>query len=246
MFDLGGLDPRCRIVLLAGFSSLGMLLQQPLYLLFVLAATWLLLLLGRAQIADIVRQVKGIFWLIAVLFILQSFFVRTGEPLLVIKGLTLVTSGGFTMACMLTLRLLIIVSSALIMLSGDVRDYLLALVQWRIPYEIAFMTMASIHFIPILRDEGLNVFYAVQLRGSELKKTSLKQKLQLYLRISLPILAGALNRTKAMAIAMEARAFRAYPQRTYLRRLELSRVDWLILIMVPVLTAAVVIWLRVL
>lgn len=154
----------------------------------------------------------------------------------------MITSGGIELACILSLRLFILAFSALLLLTGGVRDYLLALVQMKIPYEIAFMTMASVHFIPILREEALNVFYAIQLRGCELQKASWRKKLHTYLEICLPILVGALKRTRAMALAMEARAFRAYPKRTYLRRLVLKKNDKAILVAVPVITLVLLVY----
>jgi len=99
-------------------------------------------------------------------------------------------------------------------------------VQWKIPYEIAFMVMVGLHFLPILREEALNVYYAVQMRGTELQKISTSQKLKLYTLIMLPIISGAIHRAEQMAISMEARAFRAFPQRTYMRKLRLKKIDY--------------------
>lgn len=241
LFYLAKWDPRCKIMLMACLSTLAMVWNELWFLLGLLVFICLVLLLGGVEWSGAVRQVKGILGLIFSLFIIQCFFSRSGEPWLVIGGYTLITLGGIELACVLSLRLFILVFSALIILTGEVRDYLLALVQMKMPYEIAFMTMASVHFLPLLYEEGLNVYYAVQLRGTELQKTSCRRKLQTYLHICLPILVGALNRTKAMALAMEARAFRAYPKRTYLRCLTLKKSDKAILVASPVITAVLLV-----
>jgi energy-coupling factor transport system permease protein len=242
LFSLVRWDPRCKMMLMACLSTLAMVWAEGWFLLGLLVFTCLLLLLGGAELSGAVRQVKEILGLILSLFIIQCFFTRSGEPWLVIEGFSLITSGGIELACVLSLRLLILVFSALILLTGEMRDYLLALVQMKIPYEIAFMTMASVHFLPLLREEALNVFYAVQLRGTELKKTSCRKKIQIYLHICLPILVGALNRAKAMALAMEIRAFRAYPKRTYLRRLTLKKNDKAILAIFPAITLVLIVY----
>ncbi|NMB35617.1 MAG: energy-coupling factor transporter transmembrane protein EcfT [Firmicutes bacterium] len=242
LFSLVKWDPRCKIILMACLSTLAMLRGEVWFLFGLLVFTCLLVMLGGAELSGALGQVKGLLGLIFSLFIIQCFFTRSGEPWLVIGGFTLITSGGIELACILSLRLFILAFSALLLLTGEVRDYLLALVQMKIPYEIAFMTMASVHFIPILREEALNVFYAIQLRGCELQKASWRKKLHTYLEICLPILVGALKRTRAMALAMEARAFRAYPKRTYLRRLVLKKNDKAILVAVPVITLVLLVY----
>jgi energy-coupling factor transport system permease protein len=242
-FSLASCDPRCKLMLMACLSTLAMVWSEPLFLLYLLAFTCVLLLLGGVELSRVFRQFRGIIGLIISLFIIQSIFIRGGEPWLLISGQTLITTGGITFASILCLRLLILVFSALIMLTSEVRDYLLALVQMKIPYEIAFMIMASVHFLPILREEALNVFYAVQLRGCEIKKASVRQKIKTYLHICIPILACALYRSKAMAVAMEARAFRAYPQRTYLRRLQLKKSDKSIFGILMIITVMLIIFI---
>lgn len=179
--------------------------------------------------------------LIAVLFVVQCVFVRSGDPLLTFGGVALITSGGVTTALGVALRLLIIVLVALILLTGEARDYLLALVQCRVPYEIAFMTMTAVHLLPILHSEATDVYYAVQMRGTEIKKASLLEKLRIYARISLPIVAGTVRRAEQISVAMEARAFRALPRRTFMRRLTLTPRDVVWLVAVPAISAAALI-----
>ena len=151
-------------------------------------------------------------------------------------GIPLVTDEGLQLGGMLSLRLLILIVSALILLNGEPRDYLLAMAQCRVPYEIAFMVMTGIHFFPILKEESLNVYYSVQLRGTEIKRAGLRRKLDVYLKISLPILVSTIVKAKAMTIAMESRCFRVLPYRTYMRRLVLTKKDILLLILFPALT----------
>ena len=49
--------------------------------------------------------------------------------------------------------------------------------------------------------------------------------------IFMPVVAGAVLRAKKVAIAMEARAFRAYPNRTYINDLIITLKDYLLIIM---------------
>lgn len=235
---LSTLDPRPKIVLTLCVSTLAVLWQDPAWLAALLGVTGAILAFGGVDPRTTFVQVRGVLKLIALLFVVQCVFVRSGEPLVSVGDFTVVTVGGATTALGVTLRVLIIVSSALILLTGDARDYLLALVQCRMPYELAFMVMTAVHFLPILRSEAFDVYVAVQMRGTELEKAGIFDKLRVYARIALPIVAGAIRRAEQASLAMEARAFRACPRRTYLRHLSLARRDVVALTVVPLVTAA--------
>ena len=225
------LDPRCKMMMMLCISSLALAFLRPLVLLGILVFTWVILIIGRAELKQFIRQIKPLFYMIISLFIIQCLFTTNGNALLKVGEVTIVTDYGFNMALCVILRLLIITFSALILASGDARDYLLGLVQMKIPYEIAFMVMIAIHFFPILQQEAKDISYAMQMRGTELSKGPLKKRLSSYKSMALPVLSGALRRAQSMSMAMEARAFRLYPTRTYLRKLKLSKVDKTFLIL---------------
>mgnify|MGYP001248608253 CR=1 FL=1 len=218
MYRLSGLDPRTKIIMVIAISTGAMTVANILYLSGLFAATVVILAAGGVSLGRQLYQVRGILGMIGFLFVLQWIF----------GGMD-----GLVLAAMLSVRLLIIVMSALILLTGEPRDYLLGMTQWKMPYEIAFMVMTGLHFFPILKEEALDIYYSIQLRGTEMKKTSLKKKLKTYLKISLPILAGAMERAKDTSVAMEARCFRLMPQRTYMRRLRLKARDICVMIIVP-------------
>lgn len=233
---LTDLDPRPKMMLVLCLSTLAVVWQDPVRLAALLGVTGALLASCGVDLGSAVSQVRGVLKLIALLAVVQCLFVRNGGPLVDVGGLTLITTGGASMAAGVSLRFLIIVCSALILLTGDARDYLLALVQCRMPFELAFMVMTAVHFLPILRDEAVDVYVAVQMRGTELAKASIAGKLRVYVRIALPIVAGAVKRAEQVSLAMDARAFRALPRRTYLRHLTLAGKDVATLIVVPLLT----------
>jgi energy-coupling factor transport system permease protein len=240
--SLARLDPRTKLMLMLCISTLAVVWRDPAWLAGLLAFTGAVLALGGIGLVAAIAQVKSILKVIALLFVVQCLFVRSGHPLASAHGHTLVTADGLAMGLGVTLRLVIVTFSALILLSGEARDYLLALVQCRMPYEIAFMVMTALHFLPILREEALDVYYAVQMRGTELARASLRGKLRVYTHIALPIVAGAIKRAEQTSVAMEARAFRAYPRRTFMRHLELARRDVVCLIALPLLAATMLIF----
>lgn len=218
MLRLSNLDPRTKMVMIAGISTASMGVKNLWLLLGLLLFTILLLLLGGVDLKRQIRQARTAVGMVAFLFVLQTVF------------------GQMELGALLCVRLMILIMSALILLTGEARDYLLGLVQMKVPYEIAYMVMIGLHFFPLLREEALDVYYSIQLRGTELKKISLRKKLQVYMKICLPILSGAMERAKDTSISMEARAFRAFPKRTYMRKLKLKMKDKLLILLFPVLT----------
>lgn len=219
MFSLAALDPRTKMVMIAAISTAAMAVENLRFLLGLLLFTSALLAAGKVGFRQQLKQARMAVGMVVFLFLLQALF------------------GQMELGAVLSVRLLIVIVSALILLTGAPRDYLLGLVQWKIPYEIAYMVIIGLHFFPILREEAMDVYYSIQLRGMEIKKASIAAKLRVYLKISLPILAGAMERAKDMSISMEARAFRAYPKRTYMRKLKLKARDLICMTMFPLLAA---------
>ena len=223
--DLTRLDARIKLLLLLGLSTAAVFSSAPAALAALLALALFILLAGGLRPAAVWFKARGLCGLIGMLFLIQCLFERGGEPLLKLGGIMLVSAAGFHSAVLVSLRLLIIVLSALIALCGEPRDYLLALTQCHVPYEIAFMVLAALRFLPMLREEAQDVLCAMQMRGLRLKKTGLKHQVKAYISIMLPVTAGAIRRAEQLSLAMEARAFRAFPRRTTMRRLHLRAAD---------------------
>lgn len=240
---LQNLDPRSKIMMMFCLSSLALIFTRPVVLLTILFFCLFLLFAGGIPLSAMLSRLKPLLYLLFILFIVQCVFIRGGEPFLSLGSVILITTGGLERALSMVLRLLVLVFSAVLLVSGEVRDYLLALVYCKIPYEIAFMVMTAIHFIPLLSQDAADVFHAVQMRGEELQKIPLRKKPAIISSLLLPILASALTRIRTMSIAMEARAFRAYPQRTYWRGLELKTADKAILFLFPLCSLLVVVCL---
>lgn len=217
---MGSLDPRTKIMMMACLSAAAMATDNIIFLLglsiFLPPALWA----GGIGFARQKKQLLGMVGLISFLFVIQSVFASVH------------------LAGVMALRLLIILLAALVLLSGKPGDYLLALTRLGMPYEMAYMVLLGFHFFPLLREEAMDVYYSIQLRGTEIKKAPIKGKLAAYKNMAIPILAGALERARDTSIAMEARGFRSQRRRTYLRKIKLKKRDILLLIIIPLVAAS--------
>lgn len=214
---LSKLDPRSKLMIVFSLSGPAVFINDVKLLLYTFLVTFAVLIIGGVTFTDKINIFKGLTVMLLPICIIQCFFANDG----VITALSV------------ALRLMIVTFSAFIICSGETRDYLLAMVQCRIPYEIAFMVMIGMHFIPMLVEEGRNLLFSIQMRGTEIKKIPLSKKIKIYSQLLLPILASAMEKAKTMSLAMEARAFRAYPQRIYMRHLQLKWPDKVILLLFP-------------
>jgi energy-coupling factor transport system permease protein len=208
-------------------------------LLFLLIISIVLSALFYGSLLNTIRTARRLWYVFIVIVIMQSIFNRAGSPLLSVWGFTVLTDAGLIKGAEFLLRISVIIFSAAIVASSDHREVVQGLVQLKIPYEIAFMVSVGIRFLPLLRSEFIDVMTAIQLRGVDIKKIPFKKRLKLYSYIFTPIMAGAIKKARDLSTAMEARAFRAYPERTSYLVLKLVPKDYIVMITTLVCTAAV-------
>lgn len=92
--------------------------------------------------------------------------------------------------------------------TSDARTLLKNLCMLRVPYELAFMVMTAVRFIPVVADELQTVLLAQKLRGyhpvKHLRWNAMRQAIS---QTSLPILARSLRRAEILAHSVECRGF---------------------------------------
>lgn len=227
---LKGLDPRSKLVLVLCLSTLGVLIQDIRVLTAVLSVSMVLSVAAGSRLFALVKKFRRILWLFVAIAIIQSIFSPSGRVLVNLGGIKLITVGGLYKGVAMVLRMSIVMVSATIMATSNYREIVQGLVQWRIPYEIAFMVSVAIRFLPLLTEEIKNVVTAVQLRGIELDKIPVRQRLKVYSYLIMPVVSGAVIKSRELATAMETRAFRAYPKRTSYMLLTMQRADYAVII----------------
>lgn len=223
------LDPRTKMVIILCLSTLAVVLNSPLPLLILFVLTLVILSALRVNFFGIIFRFKKLVPLILVMLIVQSVFAAGGQTLLTFGGINILTSNGINAALCILFRMLILFSSAMLIMTSNSKDYVLALVQLKIPYEIAFMVMVGFRFLPVFLEEIKDTLVAVQLRGVDLKKIAWGNKLKFYTHFFTPLLYGVMIKARQLAITMEARAFRVYRRRTYLRVLQYSVLDYYVI-----------------
>lgn len=233
-------DARTLLAVVVVVTSLAIALKDPLWLGGVLVVTLGVLLAFRVSPLRLLRRLRRYRWLFLILILAQSLTNSTGQIYLQWQGFVLLSSGGLLAALAAMLRIIIILAAALLLSLRNYQEVVTALAQLKVPYELAYMVLLGVRFIPVFMEEFRQAMNTIQLRGIELEKVPLRGKLRIYSYILMPAVAGAVIRARRIAIAMDARAFRAKERRTWLDWPRLGRGDWLL--MAATAVAGVVCW----
>ncbi|MGI6732758.1 MAG: energy-coupling factor transporter transmembrane component T family protein [Anaerovoracaceae bacterium] len=232
-------DPRTKLVLIVCLSSMAVFMNHLILLGALFLISLLLLLLFRVNVKGVWKRTRALLVIVVFIALAQSLFGQGGQALITLGRLELLTTGGLILAGEFILRMLIIFTSACILTTCGSRDVIQGLVQWKLPYEIAFMAALGIRFIPVFGDEFRDARTAIQLRGIDIKALRLKQKIEVYASLFQPVVAGALIKSRALSLSMEMRGFRSFPNRVSYRVLRLKSLDFVIMGAALILTTGV-------
>lgn len=109
----------------------------------------------------------------------------------------------------------ILLASMLFVRTTDPRELAIALVvQLHIPYRIAYAFFIALRIVPTLEEEIKIIRAAHMVRGVA-RQRGLVGRIRDMQRYAMPLLVGSLRRSSMMVMSMEARAFGAYPDRTF-------------------------------
>ncbi|HHW01272.1 MAG TPA: energy-coupling factor transporter transmembrane protein EcfT [Thermoanaerobacterales bacterium] len=236
------LDPRTKIIIVAVLSTLAVVEKRPEVLFIIWMATLALLSAFSISVAGSFKKLRRFITLFASLVLIQSMFSPAGSPIVTLGGVGIITTGGVLTGLSVILRMFIIISSALILSTSSSAEIVYGLVSWKMPYELAFMVFLAVRFLPVLMEEMGDSITAIQLSGADLKRIPMRHRISLYTYIFMPVVTATLLRARQISIAMESRAFGAYPSRTFHRKLIMKPKDWMVAIITLAAGAFVIIW----
>lgn len=243
------LDPRTKLLWVLSVSVAAVLLGTPLLLGLLVLSTvpfWAVLRPSRGQ----VRSLLLIFVSIAAGVVLsQAFFYYwgTGPQLVIVPadapvigpltGGIAVYLNGVWYGLVQSFRFIASASAALTLVAstrpGDLVAALSSIIPARkgrrpvgLPLEIAFMVSAAVSFAPVLIGETEQIMRAMQARGLDLRGVTGMGRGLSYLFF--PLVLGLLRSGRQLALAADARAFRATRDRTSLVELRAGRGDYLL------------------
>ena len=105
--------------------------------------------------------------------------------------------------------------------------------------EFGLMTLVSLRFIPLLIQEAEQLIKSQISRGADFTTGSVPARVRGISTLLVPMVQGALRRAENLSAALEARGYGVTGTATMLHEGRLRILDWLVLLAVPALTAAV-------
>ncbi len=227
------LDPRTKVVavLSAAVSVLAAADWQGLGLaaLPVLAS----LFLTRLPVRVFLHGLRGFWVLLAITFLVQLFTIP-GEMLLELGPLG-ISRDGLEAATLIFLRLSLLILAASLLtlttspisLTAGLESILSPFRRLGLPaHELAMMMTIALRFIPTLLQEAQVLLKAQRSRGAHFSAGNPARWARGLLPLFVPLLAGALRRAEDLATAMEARCYRGGANRTRIRTLRFSSLDY--------------------
>jgi energy-coupling factor transport system permease protein len=200
-------------------------------LVFLIASLLLLIIAGRISPRYVLVSIAP-FVLVAFgfVFLYAIFGPNTGPNTIVAVGPIKVSREGILLGVSVGLRVLFLISTSLLFIATtEPGDLVLSLIQQaRLNYKLAFAMLVAYRFIPIFAEEYGNIRAAARVRGVGMGSGPVDAVRSLR-RDAIPLLAGAIRRSERLALAMDSRAFGAFPTRTYRRTLTIKASDWLFL-----------------
>lgn len=113
--------------------------------------------------------------------------------------------------------------------------------QLRVPYRIGYTAMAAFRFVPRFRYELEVIRSAHRVRGAHGGRGPFAAVAR-WMGYVVPLLAGAIRHAERVALAMEARAFGAYPTRTERYPVPFRARDVVFIVVLWLVSAAVLVW----
>ncbi len=179
-------------------------------------------------------------WLLVIIFI----FYPRGATLLATLGPFRLTLEGLDYGLALFLRVLCLGTvSVIFALTTNPRRMINEMIEiGRLPYRWAYALYAALRFVPLLQTEARHILHAHAVRGAAEKKSSPLDLFRPIIRLTLPLLTGGIRRVQITAIAMDSRAFGAYPKRTNIDPIEAPRSGRIFMIAHVLFFVAFLLW----
>jgi len=231
-------DPRVIFILVILTSGTAVFIRTDLVLMAVLFFVTLFSAFSLGvNFRKTFGRLKRLLQILVLVTILRSLFSPSGDILFSIGNFTILTAGGLSIGAIVGLRLFVFILGASMFTVYSSRTLIQGLVQLKMPYELAFMILIGIRFVPGFRVELQNSLMVLQLRGVVIEELKIKKRLSLYMYLLLPTLVSALQKAKELTMSLDMRAFRAKKERTSFHTLKFTKGDIFLFVLIFILFA---------
>ena len=229
------LDPRTKLLLALIFIVVLFVINN--ILAYVIMGVLLAVVVKVSQIplGLVLKGLKPIFVIVIITAALNIFYNPNGEVLWE-WGILRVTVNGIMMGVFMAIRIVYLIIGVAIILTYTTSPILLTdavesafspFKRFGFPaHEIAMMMTIAIRFIPTLVEETEKKINAQKARGADFETGSILKRAKALVPILVPLFVSAFKRADELAIAMECRCYRGGENRTRMRVLKTTSLDY--------------------
>lgn len=246
---LHSLDPRFKTILFIAYMVAIFMLESPIAIGLLVVFMIILQILGKIPPKVMWNTAKPMIPILLMIFILNTLTIHDGEELFKWKKI-LITTGGLRSACLMSMRLLmmILITSIILTLTttplklSEALEKLLGpLKVIRFPvHEMAMMMSIALRFIPTLVDETDKIMKAQVSRGANYDTGSFISRIKGYVTVLIPLFVSSFRRADELATAMDARCYNGGEGRTKLNPLHITGKDVVMFIVLLIGAASLV------
>lgn len=215
---LDGIDALNKFSELVAVAFLGYIITNPVHqFILLLALSFIIIVLGKVTFKTYITAMSVFFTFGLIIFVMQVVFhPDVSSKVLFTIGSLDIRETALWYGVNLGLRVFVIGSSVLsfIMTTAPRRMIYDMVNRAHIPYRLAYGFYATLRFIPIFEEEANNIRNAHAIRGTGEIEKGLIGKIKSVASLGAPLLVSGLRKAKTNAIAMDAKAFGAYDERT--------------------------------
>ena len=230
------LDPRVKVFLFILYMVTIFLANRPIAMVATFAVVLLLALLSKIPVVEVLRSVRPIVFIMAFIFVINIFTIRSGETIFSWWIFT-VTMGGLQKAVLMAFRLLLLILATSLLLSLTTTPLKLSdaleslgspLKVLHVPVNEMAMTISiALRFIPTLVEETDKIMKAQSSRGAEYDTGNIFQRAKGYVAVLVPLFVSAFKRAEELAVAMDARCYQGGVGKTKLHPLRMKGSDYM-------------------
>ncbi len=223
------IDPRTKLAGLATSFVLALEFNDPRFLGTILGGLLLIGLWARLPLRRLMPFLAAAGWFLLVGIAIWPLYVKQGTILFIVAHRP-VTMDGLLFGLAMGLRVAIMsVAAGIWMMTTAPQKLTLGLLKMGLPYRAGLAMSTTIRFIPLINAERAMIAEAQRARALNLDTGNPIARALKSVSVIGPLFLRALALSQSLAIAMEARGMGARPHRTSIVEIELTPLDWIVM-----------------
>ena len=228
-------DPRMKVILTVLYIVATFLAKNVLSFALLLLSALVLILVSKIPMKLVIKSIRPILFIMAFTALINVFFTGGETVLVEWKFIHIYLEGVYQALFMVTRIVVLILGTSMlltytptpIMLTDALEQLLAPLRLLHVPvHEFAMMMTIALRFIPTIMEETEKIMSAQKARGADFTQGSLAQRAKALIPIIVPLFASVFRRADELATAMECRCYHGGDDRTKMKLLRYSLLDF--------------------